>query len=400
MAAVMTAESGDNDKIAEAVAECTALGIEVLAPDVNESLANFTVIDAKHIRFGLAAIKNLGSDVIATIIAERRESGPFPSLMDFVRRMHTRNFNKKSWEALVKSGALDRYGERNMLLVNTEIVLEYARREQKQLSSGQAQLLGQSMLGADELGLAEAVPATEPEKLSWEKEFLGLYVSAHPLKQHRDLLVKYCKPISQITAADEGEYFTLGGIITRIQNIITKKGDPMCFADLEDESGKLELVVFPNVYSEFRSLLAVDQIVLTRGKISDKDGDPKLLADALKSIADEDLEKWANSKGHPSTSSENKKQLVPERSASGVEGQPKDSTTKLLKIKIPRQADPKVFTKLKIVFDKFPGQVGVSLVIPDREGTEREIKTDFAVDGTDAFKTELRELLRESIIKA
>ncbi len=413
MAAVMTAEADNTDKVAEAVAECTALGIEVLAPDVCESLANFTVISAPdvavgagQIRFGLAAIKNLGSDVIATIIAERAARGAFPTLPDFVRRMKTRNFNKKSWEALVKSGALDRFGERNQMLAATEVVLEFARAEQKQAQSGQAQLLAGAAGSSLELVLKDVPPATEQEKLSWEKELLGLYVSAHPLKQHRETLQKYCRPVGRITTADENSYVTVGGIITRIQNILTKKGDPMCFADLEDESGKIELVIFPNVYNEFKSLLAVDQIVVLRGKISDKDGEPKLLADALKAIGDETLEEWVNTHNSPSPSYP-KRGIPPSKASSlklregGGELLNNNSTTtaKVIKIKIPKTADPQVFNKLKNVFNKFPGEVGISLVIPDREGTEREVKTDFRVSGNDGFKTELRELLRESIIQ-
>jgi len=407
MAAVMTAESADNDKVAMAVNECTALGIEVLPPDVNESLANFTVINpdgavgARQIRFGLSAVKNLGSDVIDTTITERKRAGAFLSLGDFARRMKTRNFNKKSWEALVKSGSLDRFGERNQMLLNTEIILEYARNEQKQAAAGQSMLLGSAAAADGQLILKDAPPVPDQEKLSWEKEYLGLYVSAHPLRNHREILVKYCKPISAISTADENSYFTIGGILTRIQNILTKKGDQMCFADIEDESGKLELVVFPNVFNEHKINLAVDKILLVRGKISDKDGEIKLLADSLKLISDPDLEGWINARNSPNPSYPKRGTALtpPLNVRGGGEGLSNSEQVKVLKIKIPKTADPQVFNKLKIVFTKFPGQVAVSLVIPDREGVEREIKTDFAVRASDEFKTELRELLKSSILK-
>jgi len=402
MAAVMTAESGDNEKIAEAVNECVALGIEVLPPDVNESLADFTVIGDKQIRFGLNAVKNLGSDVIETIIIERKQNGQFTTIGDFVRRVKTRNFNKKSWEALVKSGSLDRFDERNKMLLNTENILEFSRNEQKQAAAGQVTLLGTGMAnGGEELLLRDAPPASDQERLSWEKEFLGLYVSAHPLRGHRGTLQKYCRPVSALSSADENSYVTIGGIVTRVQNILTKKGDQMCFADIEDEGGKLELVVFPNVFNEYKSLLTADTMVLVRGKVSDKDGEIKLLADSFKSITDQDIETWTQKpqparKSWPQKTasySEKRSEPIP---APENPGEP----ARILKIKIPKTASPMVFTKLKTVFTKFPGQVSVSLVIPDREGTEREIKTDFAVNATDEFKTELRELLRESIIKA
>ena len=145
MAAVMTAESGDVAKIYEAVEECKKMGINVLPPDVNESLSNFTVIDEKNIRFGLRAIKNLGSDVIARIKEERKADGKFKNLKDFVSRVHSKNFNKKSWEALVKCGALDSFGERNQLLYNTEHILEYVRDQSKLKELGQESLFGKTL---------------------------------------------------------------------------------------------------------------------------------------------------------------------------------------------------------------------------------------------------------------
>lgn len=387
MAALLTAESGDEDKIAAAVAECKSLGISVLPPDVNESLDNFTVIGESAIRFGLSAIKNLGTDAIAAIIAERKRNGPFQSLADFVRRVKTRNFNKKSWEALVKSGSLDSFGERGQMWFNAESILEYARTRQKQESAGQTMLTGFGL--ADEtkfLNLKPAPPATESEKLSWEKEFLGLYVSAHPLDKYRDLLSKTCQPISGLKPESDGAFATIGGIITRIQNILTKKGEPMCFADIEDHTGKLELVVFPNVFTQHKALLQTDQIVTVQGKISDKDGDLKLLADKLGKIeAGLDYGEGAGT-----------------GSASGTDFPmpPQTAASKILKIKIPSQADPKIFRELKTALADHPGDIPVSLLIPDREGRLREITTNFQVRNDEEFKTQLKELLKNSIIPA
>ncbi len=390
MAAVMTAESGDLEKVAAAVAESRSLGIEVLPPDVNESLANFTVINDQQIRFGLSAIKNLGSDVIEKIITERKNSGPFASLADFLQRIKTRNFNKKSWEALVKSGSLDRFGERNQMLASTESLLEYARAGRLAAAAGQAALFAGDNADAEVVNLKAAAPATEAERLAWEKELLGLYVSSHPLQNHHGLLTRYATAINTITVEQENNYLTVGGIITRVQNILTKKGEPMCFADLEDTSGKLELVVFPNVFAEHRDLLAPDQVVLARGRISDKDGAIKLLADSLKKIDDTSLEEWAG-EGRPST---------PLRSAQGIKNlvpEPVEGHSKLLKIKIPPTASPQIFIKLKEIFAEHPGTTKISLIIPDRENTPREIATEFTVDSNEEFKVRLRELLKESL---
>ncbi len=379
MAAVLTAESDDNLKVAEAVAECRNLGIQVLPPDVNESLSDFTVLDDKNIRFGLSAIKNLGSDVIQTIISERKQNGAFSSLADFSKRVRTRNFNKKSWEALAKTGCLDGFGERKQMLLNTELVLDFSRTHQKLEAAGQSMLAIGNNSDQNELNLKPVAPATEAEKLSWEKELLGLYVSSHPLRQHQSELEKHAVPIKSLDISQEGRSCTVGGIVTRVQNILTKKGDQMCFADLEDLESTLELVVFPNIYAESKALLANDKIILVQGKISEKDGELKMLVDKITLIEDS-----ANLPDSPLPSLTQTQNLSP---------------AGLLKIRIPSQASPQIFSNLKTMFVKYPGETAISLVIPDREGTPREVKTNFSVENTDEFKTKLKELLRESIIK-
>ena len=286
MAALMTAESGDMPTITEAVDECRKLSIKVLPPDVNESLANFTVIDQQNIRFGLNAIKNLGSDVIDLIIEQRKTGGQFLSLEDFIKRMQTRNFNKKSWEALVKSGAMDILGERNQLLANTETILDFARGQNKQ--TNQASLFGSGMIEPAKLKLRPAKPATKKEKLGWEKELLGMYISAHPLDEHSELLKRTAMPIRQMIE-NNTQQAAVGGIISRVQKILTKKGDPMAFIDVEDLSGTIEVIIFPNLYAQIKNLINESTLVLVKGKLSDKDGEPKFLADEIKPLGQQSL---------------------------------------------------------------------------------------------------------------
>ena len=232
MAALMTAESGDEDKIYEAVEECSHLGIKVLPPDVNESLGDFTVVDEKTIRFGLNAIKNLGSDVIRKIIEARGERlevseanadlspkpytlSPFVSLDDFLIRTYTKNFSKRSWEALAKVGALDAFGERGELLNNTEEVLEFVRERFKSENSGQNSLFGNS-LQAGRLKLKPAPAATKEEMLLWEKELLGMYVSAHPLDVYRNVLLTL-RSFKSLSLDELGGKVVMGGIISRLK---------------------------------------------------------------------------------------------------------------------------------------------------------------------------------------
>ncbi|MBX4205480.1 MAG: DNA polymerase III subunit alpha, partial [Candidatus Doudnabacteria bacterium] len=283
MAAVMTAESGDMDTIVQAVEECRNLGIEVLPPDINESLANFTVIDETHIRFGFNAIKNLGSDVIAETIRTRKESGKFTSIEDFVLRMQIRNFNKKSWEALAKSGALDTFGERGQLLANTENILEFARAHNRELNSNQTSLFGSLPASQMRLRLREVEPATKKEKLAWEKELLGLYVTAHPLDEFGAIL-QNTTPIGKLAESPRRGTIRIAGVITKVQQILTKKGDQMAFADVEDKTGTVEVLFFPTTYAKFKDQILEERIFIFEGKVNDKDGTPKFLVDEITDI--------------------------------------------------------------------------------------------------------------------
>ena len=287
MAAVMTAESGDEDKIYAAVEECAALGIKVLPPDVNESLGNFTVVDEKTIRFGLNAIKNLGSDVIAKII-EMRKEGKYVFLEDFLIRSHTKNMNKRSWEALSKAGALDAYGDRGQLLANTEEALDFMRQHFKDADNGQNSLFGKSLSPNGKLKLREVPPATMNEKLLWEKEILGFFVSANPLDGYREVL-KGFTTFRSLQQSDLGRAVVMGGIISKLKRILTKKNDPMAFFTLQDTTGSIEVLVFPKTMEKVLPLLENDKIVEVSGKLSDKDEEFKLLADDIKELPTDDL---------------------------------------------------------------------------------------------------------------
>lgn len=379
MAAVMSAEVMDSEKIAAAVNECKTMGIDVLPPDINESQADFTIINNKQIRFGLSAVKNLGSDIIMATITERKENGAFESLADFAKRIKTRNFNKKSFEALVKSGALDRFGERNQMLSNIDLVLEFGKEHQRKLAAGQNALFTDQNTDGKSLNLKPCPPATAKEILVWEREFLGLYVSSHPLDDFRSILAS-CRAINTLTADDENTSLAIGGIITRVQNILTKKGEPMCFADLQDFDGKLELVVFPSIFQEYKALLHNDSPIIVKGRITDKDGEIKLLVEKIQPIEN---------------ASDATFSTPPAKAADRHEG--KLEGIKILKIRIPSSADPNIFIKLKIAFGSHPGDTPVTLVIPDREGTPREIKTNFSVENSENLKLELKRLLQESI---
>jgi len=287
MAAFMNSETGDVERIAFLIDECKDMGINVLAPDINESYQRFTVVardEKPAIRFGLTAIKNVGEHIVKNIIQERKASGPYKNIEDFATRVHSKDLNKKSLESLVRCGSFDAFGERNMLLANLDHLLNYAREKQKNSSMGQVSLFGDTAEALPPLTLVAAPAVQKWEKLMWEKELLGLFVSEHPLSEYESTLrlekVTAIKDLNNMTATAK-----IGGVITRTQKIITKTGKPMIFTWLEDMSSKIEVVVFPNVLEKYPDAWGENQIVVMRGKVNERDGTPKFMCDSIKPIA-------------------------------------------------------------------------------------------------------------------
>ncbi len=300
MTAVLTAEAGDADTISAVVAECDKMGIKVLPPEVNSSGVNFTYIDDKNIRFGLLAIKNLGEGVAKAMIAERAEKGPFRNVADMAARVAARDFNKKALEALIKSGAMDNLGERNQLLASIDSILDYHKSADRDRASGQFDLFaGLGGAAADaapaEVPLRNVPPATKAEKLEWERELLGLYVSAHPFKDFSDYFAGLITPLSELAAqANNKDMLFFGGVVKDMREILTKKGDPMGFAKLEDVSGTAELVVFPRTFAEYGSVIQKDALLFVEGKYNEKDGEAKIICEAARVLTSDTAEEIRN----------------------------------------------------------------------------------------------------------
>ncbi|MEK7180102.1 MAG: DNA polymerase III subunit alpha, partial [Patescibacteria group bacterium] len=261
MSAVLTSEAGDVEKISEIINECKRMNIPVLPPNINESFRDFTVItDEKgeeKIRFGLYTIKNLGEGVAQNIIQEREAKGKFISLKNFLDRITDRNLNKKSLEALIKSGAVDELGERGALMHNLENILEY-NKEKNQGPQNQDSLFGTAQESGGTLTLEKAANATMEEKLLWEKELLGLYVSGHPLDKFREKLLKRETTIAKTKEQlKEGMIAVVAGIVEKTKNVLTKRGDRMMFLKISDLSDSIEVVVFPKVFEEFKDMLVL-----------------------------------------------------------------------------------------------------------------------------------------------
>jgi len=286
MASVLTSEKTDVERIALLIEECKKMDIEVLPPNINESLKNFTVVpDQKKIRFGLLAIKNVGGNIIDAVTEERKVNGQFKSMSDFINRIQSKDLNKKSMEALIKAGAFDQFAERNQLLQNLEKLLEIARENQKNKSNGQIGLFASAQsYKPTEIRMEPAEPAKLLDKLTWEKELLGLYVSSHPLHGFKKVFESKTTPISKIDKSMVNKKVLLGGLINSVKKIITKSGKPMLFIKFEDLTAKTEIVVFPNLLERNPNALQENKVVFFTGRVDDRNGEIKIIADDVQEI--------------------------------------------------------------------------------------------------------------------
>ena len=287
MAALMTSDFGDIERVAFLVQEAKTMGIDVLPPTVNKSLKMFTVISDKEIRFGLAAIKNVGEAIVEAIIAARGDE-PFTSIEDLIDRTKHKDLNKKSFEALIKCGAMEDFGERATLLSNLDALLDYARHVQKNTDNPQINLFASAAdpnaKTMNAIRMKPTEPATSKQKLAWEKELLGLYISDHPLSEYREQLGKTAIPIHDISSNILGKVVRVGGMITNLKKIVTKKGTPMAFAMLQDFDSSIEIVIFPDTFTKTQELLKDDAIIIVSGKVDMKDGAYKLIVNTIKAL--------------------------------------------------------------------------------------------------------------------
>ncbi len=288
MASLLTAEQADVERVGFLIEETRRMGIEVLPPDINESFRNFSVVPKKNqIRFGLLAIKNVGTNTVDAIVQERKRGGPFISLTDFLLRIEAKDLNKKTLESMIKAGVFDRFEERNQLLFNLEKLLEFNKEKQKRKSNGQIGLFEKFSAQKEEIKLEKTRPATKREKLIWEKKLLGLYVSAHPAEDFKSIFEKKAFPLSKISAEMAGKIIKVGGVISSIKKIITKNGSPMLFTQLEDGQGKIEMVVFPTVLMKNPKALGEHKAILASGRVDNKDGIPKIICQDIEEIIEE-----------------------------------------------------------------------------------------------------------------
>jgi DNA polymerase-3 subunit alpha len=293
MAALMTSDQDDIDRLAIEIAECKHMGIKVLAPDVNKSYVEFAVVPGENeIRFGMAAIKGVGVGAVEEILRARKD-GPFTSVEDFAKRVSTSKFNKKAWDSLIKTGGFDSFGDRSDLLYNLETVQAFASKVQKEALSGQTDLFGglADVASIQPTVTMQTAPTkyTEKEQLMWERELLGLYISAHPLDKFGTYFEEQTIALARMKPEIDGKKVTIGGIINTVRTIVTKSGTKMAFVGIEDKTGEGEVIVFPNLFEQVGAKLVQDAVIRVSGKASARDRDGNL-GDEAKMIADEIIE--------------------------------------------------------------------------------------------------------------
>ncbi|MDP3989177.1 MAG: DNA polymerase III subunit alpha [bacterium] len=290
MCAILSAEAGDIDKVSEIMTECDHMNIPVLPPYINESEGDFTVIkkegELDNIRMGLYTIKNFGNEIANAIVSERKAHGRFASYSDFLSRIKHKNLNKKSLEALIMSGSLDNMGERGQLLANMEEALAFVKNQHID-HGGQTSLLGlfeDTRAQKPELKLKEAPLATQIQKLGWEKELLGLYLSGHPLDPYREKIKERGITILDIQKKPDNTQVILAGLIEDVKEIITKNGSRMAFGRISDFEGEIETVIFSTVYAEYKEILEPGTCVAINGRVSHRNGDPSVIVEKIKKL--------------------------------------------------------------------------------------------------------------------
>jgi DNA polymerase-3 subunit alpha len=397
MAALLTSDQQDTDRIAIEIDECRKMGIEVMQPDINESFSSFTVVTSgtrenkviseeeavTKIRFGLKAIKNVGEHIAEFVIAERKNAGPYKDVLDLLERVTDKDMNKKSLESLIKCGALDSFGERGMFLGNSETLLSYNKEISKSKDSGQSSLFADLPVvnTISRITLSQTGAVSQREKLAWEKELLGLYITEHPFREFKEVLGDRVIPLLELGRYKSEDAVNIAGVITNIKKIQTRKNEPMLFVKLEDGVGSIEILVFPRLLKEKPEIWLDGRVVFVQGKVSDKDQEIKLLANKVAELNLADIESVINNfkNGRSSNSVGNYSSSVMTRPP--VNGSKPDH----LKLIFLKDLDAETAERLKLVFSKYPGENKVFVKV-----NNNIIETGFRIENKNALQEEIK----------
>lgn len=389
MAALMTSDSENTDRIVIEINECERLGIKVLPPSINQSWNSFTAIDNHTIRFGLNAIKGLGSQTTESILDERRRQGPFKNLENFLRRLPPKLINKKNIESLVYSGALAEFAETNTVIENLEGILKFAKSSQIPEVTEQIGIFDLLSTDKDEhinLKLRPAAPLSQLEKLTQEKKYLGLYVSGHPLDGLRLYFRKKTHLINRLSKKETGNIVKIGGLVNNLKKILTKNNQSMLYGTIEDPTSSINFIVFPKTYLAYRDVFKEDEILIITGKLEERRGEFQLICQEAKSISLEKIIENAKNEGLFDATDK-----VIRIKENGVNNQEESGNSPFI-IRIPDFIQEKNLLSLKQVLNQNRGenQVEIHILSPDNT---KKIRLPYGVNLNSELKNKIRSLI-------
>ncbi len=379
MTAVLITESGDVEKVSNIISECSRMGIDVLPPDVNESFVNFAMIKGvenkkEHIRFGLSSVKNVGEHISRVIYRERKENGKYKDLEDMLTRCRDKDMNKKSLESLIKCGALDSFEvDRGVLIGNSENILNYIKHLNEMQNATQDSLFSGTSIELEQKVRIEHYPnATKDEKLHWEKELLGLYVTAHPFESFQKNMSSCLSPLVDVLETNKNSWVVVGGVVDKTKKKITKNGKLMMFVTIEDTTSSMELLVFPNAYEITKDVWQEGELVCVVSRTPEQEGDNKLIVEKAYTLNEENMH-----------------QLMSRLSVnSSVIPQTNTNNENCLTIEISKEDIREKGEKMKEILRQYPGEKQVYLNV---EGSK--IKTSFKVSDDDQLIALLEDLI-------
>ncbi len=402
MTAILTAESGNNDKVAAAILECRRTGLEILPPHINYSNIGFAIEKANDkdaIRFGLSAIKNIGEAAIASIVAARDKGGKFKSLMDFVKRVDLSKVNRKTLESLIKAGACDGFGKRAAQLAALDQILERGHNEQKQITAGQTALFDNMVddesSSLEKINLPDIEEFSHDQLLSFEKDLLGFYLSEHPQLKILSLLdSKVTHKIGQLDIEEHtGQRVLVAGIINDVRRTFTKAGNnEMAFVKMEDEIGNLDMVVFPKIFSFTKDVWVEDQIALCVGRVDNREGQLSLIVENAISVKNGDDIDWGKIEEFIDSANRASQNM------GGSNYAQRKISEDVIQIFLPSKVTPDTYSEIREVLREHNGQCKITLIFRDKNGQEKKMVLPYKVDYSSVLVNKIEQLIGENSI--
>lgn len=393
MTALLCSDAGNSERVVLEIQECLEKGIDVLPPSVNESFGQFTVVDDKTIRFGLMAIKGVGEGPIKEMIEVREKVGKFKSLEEFAGLVPQKIVNKKTIQALAYSGALDEFGDRNQIAENHDEISKHAKQSQDSILNGQTNIFGMMDDSSTQdcgFKMRNVPKSTQMQRLKWEKIFIGMYVSGHPLRGLKKYISRKAHLIGNLDDKSLGKPLKIIGLMSGLKRMLTKAGGHMATFMIEDPSGKVNGIMFPKTFTKFGDALQEDAIVGITGKLDNRRGLYQIMCDTVKPLSIENMMK--NSKEENFFEEKDKSDIVIRLLDDVLKEKKEALNTGVFTIKIPKSADQVTMKNLKNLLMRHPGETPVEIFLVLES---KKLKLPFGVELSDELNQRIESLLMQ-----